>query len=423
MTPTTMLNIVVSGAPWIPIEEVRVIVNGSSWLTLTNDVMMAMRGRDRFGPQPWRIQLQPIALSRFPKDGRDAWLIVEAGMKLAKEVEDVDGDGLPDLPRGATPPETRSPICKRLRPASGPSPSRILSSSTATGTDGRRQGASADISVMAGARVLSSSLRGNRRGPGARRRRLHLIVPDGRSCCRGDHARRLRGDPQSLRRLRSDAAGPRGVLDRPRHARLLRQHHRRGKVRVRRRITPQSWLSLALDAINYRYVNNAGLASSGASFGPPTLGYHRTLLGAERLAIAAYARALLPLDSSQQSGVETGLELGASARRLLPHGFTLAGGLAVAAPVDIVAGQAHGRLEPVAAVELWLAPGPGWASSRGGRPGLRSCLMRPSSPRFRGREGGSAWGGGSGAPCWSSCPSWAGTGPTWWPASSPDMPP
>jgi hypothetical protein len=131
-----------------------------------------------------------------------------------------------------------------------------------------------------------------------------------------------------------------------------------GMVRVRRRITPRGWLSIALDAVNYRYVNNAGLASSGASFGPPTLGYHRTLVGAERLAIAAYARALLPLDSSRRSGVETGFELGASARRLLPHRFALAGGLAVAAPVDIVAGQAHGRLEPVAAVELWLAPGP-----------------------------------------------------------------
>ncbi len=131
-----------------------------------------------------------------------------------------------------------------------------------------------------------------------------------------------------------------------------------GMVRVRRRITPRGWLSIALDAINYRYVNNGGLASSGASFGPPTLGYHRTLLAGERLALAAYARALLPLDTARTSGVETGLELGASARRLLAHGFALAGGLAVAGPLDIVAGQAHGRLEPVAAVELWLAPGP-----------------------------------------------------------------
>jgi hypothetical protein len=129
-------------------------------------------------------------------------------------------------------------------------------------------------------------------------------------------------------------------------------------VRVRRRVTERSWLSLGLDVVTYRYVNNGGLASRGTSFGPATLGYHRSLLAGPRLAAAAYARALLPLDTARVSGVETGLELGASARRLLPHRFVLEGGLTLAAPIDLVGGQRHGRLEPGAAAELWLAASP-----------------------------------------------------------------
>jgi hypothetical protein len=129
-------------------------------------------------------------------------------------------------------------------------------------------------------------------------------------------------------------------------------------VRVRRRVTARGWLSFGLDVVTYRYVNNGGLASQGTSFGPATLGYHRTLLITPRLAAAAHVRALLPLDTSRTSGVETGVELGASARRLLPHRFALEGGLTLAAPLDLVGGQRHGRLEPAAAVELWLAASP-----------------------------------------------------------------
>jgi hypothetical protein len=133
-------------------------------------------------------------------------------------------------------------------------------------------------------------------------------------------------------------------------------------MRARRRITARSWLSFGLDLVTYRYVNNGGLASQGASFGPPTLGYHRTLYADGRRAVAGYARALLPLDSARFHGVETGLELGAGLRQALgshvaPPRFVLLAGLSAALPVDIVAGQAHGRVEPGAAVELWFAAG------------------------------------------------------------------
>jgi len=129
-------------------------------------------------------------------------------------------------------------------------------------------------------------------------------------------------------------------------------------LRARRRITARSWLSLSLDAVTYRYVNNGGLASRGASFGPPTLGYHRTLYGDDRRSVAGYARALLPLDTARANGVEMGLELGAGIRQLLGRSLALVGGLSGAVPLDIVAGQAHGRFEPGAAVELWFVAGP-----------------------------------------------------------------
>ena len=127
-------------------------------------------------------------------------------------------------------------------------------------------------------------------------------------------------------------------------------------ARGRWRITPRSWLSLAVDVATYRYDSNAGLVGTGASFGPITLGYHRALAATERSALAVYARALLPIDTARQSGFETGLELGASARRRLGPRWLLDGGISLVGTVDQTAGQRHGRLEPAALAEVWFSP-------------------------------------------------------------------
>src|SRR6185312_15878010 len=74
-------------------------------------------------------------------------------------------------------------------------------------------------------------------------------------------------------------------------------------VRARRRINARSGISIALDLITYRYVNDAGLAAGQASFGPATVGYHLVLASGARSTIAAYLRALLPLDTARQRGV------------------------------------------------------------------------------------------------------------------------
>ena len=139
-----------------------------------------------------------------------------------------------------------------------------------------------------------------------------------------------------------------------------------GTVRARRRINARSGISIALDLITYQYVNNAGLAGTSPSFGPATVGYHLVLATGARAAVAAYARALLPIATARQSGIETGLELGASGRARLSRRWLADGGLSLAGPLVVTAGQAHARLEPAALAEVWFAPRPAFAVFGGG---------------------------------------------------------
>jgi hypothetical protein len=136
-------------------------------------------------------------------------------------------------------------------------------------------------------------------------------------------------------------------------------------VRARRRIGTKGWLSLAVDLFSYRYVDDASLASTGPSFGPPTIGYYQGVVATTRTAVAVYSRALLPLDTARQ-GIETGLEVGGSGRARVTRRWTVDGGLEVGGPLDVVAGQAHGRLEPAALAEGWFSPRPALAVFAGG---------------------------------------------------------
>jgi hypothetical protein len=125
-------------------------------------------------------------------------------------------------------------------------------------------------------------------------------------------------------------------------------------VRGRYQLAEGSSLSLAADVFTYRYVNNANLASQGASAGPATVGFQQAFgLGAATVS-ALYARALLPLDTARQSGVETGVELGGGIALRAGSRLVVDGGIAVAAPIDIVGGQTHLRLDPIALAEAWL---------------------------------------------------------------------
>jgi hypothetical protein len=124
----------------------------------------------------------------------------------------------------------------------------------------------------------------------------------------------------------------------------------RGRIQLGTRTT----LSVAADVFDYRYVNNGGLASQGASAGPATIGVQQAWVVGAETAISAYARALLPLDTARQGGAETGLELGGALRMRTGGRWVVDGGVGLTAPLDIVGGQTHLRLEPVALAEAWL---------------------------------------------------------------------
>src|SRR6185503_10321378 len=89
------LSIEVRAAPWIPVEEIRIFVNGKQVMTIP--VWEDFRGADHLASRILRSTPAPIPLSELLGDARDAWLVVEAGMKQ-ETPDDMDYDGLPDLP-------------------------------------------------------------------------------------------------------------------------------------------------------------------------------------------------------------------------------------------------------------------------------------------------------------------------------------
>jgi hypothetical protein len=127
-------------------------------------------------------------------------------------------------------------------------------------------------------------------------------------------------------------------------------------LRARLLLGPRTWISFALDAATFRYVANAVVTSTSLAFGPPTVGLYQSLGTRDDLALAAYGRALLPLDTARASGVETGLEAGLAARFAPRRRAGLEGGLTLVTPVDVVGGQVHAYLRPAALVEGWWAP-------------------------------------------------------------------
>jgi hypothetical protein len=136
-------------------------------------------------------------------------------------------------------------------------------------------------------------------------------------------------------------------------------------LHLQRALTAESWFSVALDVVDYRYVNRGGLAGDAWSIGPPTLGFHRSIVTTATTTFAGYVRALLPLDSARSSGLETGLEVGSVFRAQLSRRFAADGGLALTTPLDAVGGQVHVRLQPVALAEVWYEPRPAAAVAAG----------------------------------------------------------
>ncbi|HEV3031889.1 MAG TPA: CehA/McbA family metallohydrolase [Polyangia bacterium] len=100
----SVLTVAVAAAPWIPMTEVRVFVNGA--LAKTVDVSASFAGSDHFGlAAPRAVVSIPLDSLSLPPTA-DAWIVVEAGLHQDEPPDD-DGDGLPDLPDADLP--TRPP--------------------------------------------------------------------------------------------------------------------------------------------------------------------------------------------------------------------------------------------------------------------------------------------------------------------------
>jgi hypothetical protein len=95
------LSVSVRAAPWIPVDEIRIFVNGALAMPPI-DISATFKAAAHLGSQIPAVKLALIPLDKIlpSKDGRllkDSWIVVEAGLKQ-ETPPDVDDDGLPDLP-------------------------------------------------------------------------------------------------------------------------------------------------------------------------------------------------------------------------------------------------------------------------------------------------------------------------------------
>ena len=88
-----MLSIRVSAAPWVPVEEIRIVVNGRVARTIAAELS---HPSDPLGTDGILRFEGEVALSEIlPEGTRDAWIVVEAGAPLPA-AGDLNCDGIPD---------------------------------------------------------------------------------------------------------------------------------------------------------------------------------------------------------------------------------------------------------------------------------------------------------------------------------------
>lgn len=86
------LSIRVSAAAWVPVDEIRIVVNGEVARTLAAELT---HPADPLAPEVVTRFEGEIALSELVPGGEDAWIVVEAGAPLPLS-GDLDCDGIPD---------------------------------------------------------------------------------------------------------------------------------------------------------------------------------------------------------------------------------------------------------------------------------------------------------------------------------------
>ncbi len=86
------LELVVDAAPWVPVAEVRILVNGAVVKTITDELTHPASPFDATGIN--RL-ITSLSLADLLPPGEDAWVVIEAGAPLEPN-EDLDCDGIPD---------------------------------------------------------------------------------------------------------------------------------------------------------------------------------------------------------------------------------------------------------------------------------------------------------------------------------------
>ena len=89
--PNATLHLSVEAAPWVPVEEVRLVVNGAEVRVLTSELTHPGDPFDMDGIRRLNVE---IPLADLVGSG-DAWLSIEAGAPLPQQA-DLDCDGFPD---------------------------------------------------------------------------------------------------------------------------------------------------------------------------------------------------------------------------------------------------------------------------------------------------------------------------------------
>lgn len=86
-------HVALRAAPYVPIDELRFVVNGSVRKTIA---LPPTSGRDPFGTSDLTRFEGDIALSELASAGTDCWIVIEAGLRLPLVGDLEDDDGLPD---------------------------------------------------------------------------------------------------------------------------------------------------------------------------------------------------------------------------------------------------------------------------------------------------------------------------------------
>jgi hypothetical protein len=86
-------HVALRAAPFVPIDELRFIVNGSVRKTIA---LPSASELDPFGTSNLTRFEGEVALSELAVAGHDAWIVIEAGLRLPLAADLEDDDGLPD---------------------------------------------------------------------------------------------------------------------------------------------------------------------------------------------------------------------------------------------------------------------------------------------------------------------------------------